>query len=380
MATANLLYLCLALAISITSFAQPGPTLSMTGIGLSVPGSANPGMRGATSLVLNGTVVVDDGTPLSEPAVIQVNCNGHVHTQGSTDSNGHFSFELSTGGHFVESNASESGSSVQSWSGSTALAWTNCEVYAELSGFTSQQIALSGAPLDSHVADIGRIVLHRLVRAQGYMISATSAAAPEKARKDFEGGQKEERQGRWSSALEKFKRAVGRYPKYALAWLELGRVQLQQGNADAARQSFHEALTADSKMVAPYSELAQVALREKQWQELADTTDQLLRLDPADFPQYWFFNAVANYYLGKFDAAEKAVLQGLRLDVQHRIPRMHYLLGVILAHKKDYQGAAEHVRGYLELAPSNTDAAFVRQQLNELERLAAAGSLRKTGN
>ncbi len=90
MATANLLYLCLALAISITSFAQPGPTLSMTGIGLSVPGSANPGMRGATSLVLNGTVVVDDGTPLSEPAVIQVNCNGHVHTQGSTDSNGHF--------------------------------------------------------------------------------------------------------------------------------------------------------------------------------------------------------------------------------------------------------------------------------------------------
>src|SRR5207245_9394397 len=86
MTTANLSCLCLALglalAISITSFAQPGPTLSMTGIGLSVPGSADPGMRGSTSVVLNGTVVVDDGTPLSKPAAIQVNCNGHVHTQG----------------------------------------------------------------------------------------------------------------------------------------------------------------------------------------------------------------------------------------------------------------------------------------------------------
>ena len=75
------------------------------------------------------------------------------------------------------------------------------------------------------------------------------------------------------------------HPEYAEAWLELGRVQVQNNDAVGARQSFHRSIAADSKFVSPYRELAQLAGHDKQWQELADPTDQLLNLDSLYFPE-----------------------------------------------------------------------------------------------
>jgi len=150
--------------------------------------------------------------------------------------------------------------------------------------------------------------------------------------------------------------------------LELGRVQIQLGNITDAQLAFHEALAADSKLVMPYAELAQIAARQQHWQDAADATDQLLALDPIGFPQGWFLNSASNYYLGRVDRAEKSALQGLRVDAQHRLPRLHFLLGAILALKHDYQGAAEHLRNYLQLAPHAEDALMAQQKLQQLEK------------
>jgi regulator of sirC expression with transglutaminase-like and TPR domain len=146
---------------------------------------------------------------------------------------------------------------------------------------------------------------------------------------------------------------------------------VEKSDTTAARQSFHQAAAADSKFISPYQALAQLALREKQWDELVDATDQLLKLNSVSFPQYWFLNAAGHYYLQHFEIAEKNVLQGLQIDVQHQVPKMEYLLGAILAHKRDYQGAAEHMQNYLRLAPDASDAAAVQKQLDEVQKLSA---------
>ena len=192
-----------------------------------------------------------------------------------------------------------------------------------------------------------------------------------KAKKEYEKGRGYAKKEKWDAAQERFQKAVEAYPKYAVAWFELGRVQVQKSDLSAARQSFHQALTADSKFISPYQELANLAAREKQWQELLETTDQLLRLNPVNFPQYWMLNAAANYNLRHFDAAEKSVLQGLRLDAQHHVPKLEYLLGAVLAQRHDYRGAAEHMRNYLKLSPNAPDAGAAQAQVESFEKLSA---------
>ena len=54
------------------------------------------------------------------------------------------------------------------------------------------------------------------------------------------------------------------------------------------------------------------------------------------------------------------------------IPKVSHLLGLILAYKKDYAGAAERFKAYLEFAPEATDAAKVRSLLAEVEKVTAA--------
>jgi hypothetical protein len=43
---------------------------------------------------------------------------------------------------------------------------------------------------------------------------------------------------------------------------------------------------------------------------------------------------------------------------------------MILAHKRDFAGAAEHMRSYLQYAPDADDAGRMRVQLAEYERLS----------
>ncbi|HET7441594.1 MAG TPA: tetratricopeptide repeat protein, partial [Terriglobales bacterium] len=149
----------------------------------------------------------------------------------------------------------------------------------------------------------------------------------------------------------------------------LGRIQMQQGNPDGARESFQQALTADDRFVDAYRELADLALKTKRWQELADDTAHVLQLDPQG-SQYWYLNSAANYQLKQVDKAEKSALQGLRTDARQTIPQLQYLLAAILTLKHDYRGAAEHIRHYLRLAPHAENAAVAQQQLQQLEKLA----------
>jgi len=61
------------------------------------------------------------------------------------------------------------------------------------------------------------------------------------------------------------------------------------------------------------------------------------------------------------------------LDKEHVAPKLEEVLAMILARKKDYAGAVNHMRAYLALAPDAEDAARMKVQLSEFERLSGAG-------
>ncbi len=199
-------------------------------------------------------------------------------------------------------------------------------------------------------------------------------AVPDKAKKEFEKGKQAESKGKWAAAKEKFKNALQRYPKFALAWLELGRLQAQQKEITAARESFQNALSADSKLIDPYAELTNLAIEQKQWKDVVETTDRVLQVSDANSPKIWFYNAAGNFNLGRIDQAEKSLMRGMRLDREHRVPQMEYLLGLVFARKQDYPSAVTHVSEYLRLSPNAPDSAVARQQLDEFQKLAESAA------
>ena len=346
-----------------------------------------------TPIFISGRVLLEDGTPPTESVVIERVCSGSPHSEGYTDSRGYFSIQLGGRNNGVLHDASEDmsgfsggsagrmdtmggggfGQSTNTRSGSMGSdnRFMDCDLRARLVGFRSQTISLANRrAMDP--PDVGVILLHRLTPTEGTTISASSLAAPKDAKKAYEKGMGDLKKKKFEDAVKNFEKAVEVYPNYAAAWFELGRLHGAQGDAALARGSFQEAVKAEPKFVAPYMELAVIDWKAEKWQSVADLTDRVVKPDSFDYPQAYFLNALSNYYLKNMDAAEKSAREAVRLDTRKQYLTTIRLLGVILAQKEDYTGAVEQLKSYLQLAPQASDAATVRNQLSQLEKLTAA--------
>src|SRR5437763_4408931 len=359
--------LCIALLLtSLSAFAQIVSDLANP---TRFPADTSANARGA-HVIISGKVVADDGAAPPQPVAIQRVCNGQTSTIAYTDASGSFQFDL---------NRDEQPSSLalplasEGASASQKLG-PDCELRFELDGFASRAMPLAGITTGSSVTNVGAVIVHRLAQPSESTVSASAMAVPEKAKKEFEKGKQAESKGKWAAAKEKFENALKRYPKFALAWLELGRLQAKQKEVTAARESFQNALTADSKLIDPYAELTNLAIEQKQWKDVVETTDRVLQVSDANSPKIWFYNAAGNFNLGRIDQAEKSLMRGMRLDREHRVPPMEYLLGLVFARKQDHPSAVPHVSEYLRLSPNAPDSAVARQQLDEFQKLAESAA------
>lgn len=364
----------------------PGPSL----IPLNVPGRPEgplmPSLNGG--IYLSGNVMLDDGTSPPDPVTIERVCNGAPRAQGYTDQKGRFSFQIGEASEVMQ-DASEGGSVLQGTSHSGApvtngigspqsqtpnapdMQLANCDLRAVLAGFRSDTIGL-GARRVLDDSNVGTIVLHRMANVEGSAISVTSLQAPKEARRAYQRALQDLRKNKPAEAGKEIRKAVDIYPSYAAAWYELGRIQAGNEDPDQARKSFANAVAADGKFISPYLGLAELEAKAGNWAALADTTSRLLKLDAVDYPMAYFYSATANLNLGQIDAAEASARAGEKLDASHRYPKLAQVLATILARKKDYAGAAAHLRNYLALAPDAEDAARMKRQLLELQRLAGA--------
>ena len=345
--------------------------------------NTTPGMP--TPVFISGRVMLEDGTaPTSSVAIELVCASGNPHTQGYTDGRGYFSVELGqrnlpvlpdaaedTPGTFRPFPGTQSpsmgGQSPQTSSGSFGAdtRFMTCDLRARLAGYRSQSLSLANhRAMDN--PDIGVILLHRIAPAEGITVSASTLAAPKDARKAYQKGLDELKKHKTEQAVQNFQKAVSIDANFAAAWWELGKLQAEGNQFDEAHQSFAAAVKAEPKFVPPYIELSLLEYRAQKWQALADVSAEAARLDAFEYPQSFLLNAVANYNLQHFDVAEKSAREAARLDTHHRYPKSYQILGVILANRQDFQGAAEEFRNYLKFAPNASDAASVKSQLDRV--------------
>ena len=160
------------------------------------------------------------------------------------------------------------------------------------------------------------------------------------------------------------------YPKYSVAWFDLGRIHEQRDHVEEARKAYQQAVIAEPKFIQPYERLSWLALREAKWQELVDRTDQWLRLDPLNSPDVYYLSSIGNLQTQHFDVAEKNAREAIRLDPAGKNMRTRYILGLALAQKQDFTASAEAIRAFLDATPDAKEAEVVRKQLAQIEEAA----------
>jgi len=319
---------------------------------------------------MSGKVLMEDGTPPPEPVQVEVVCPGSGAVPvARTDKKGGFVVGSAADINMVD--ARQGSSSARPGSASSAapsVVPAGCSVQARLVGHVSTSVTV----VNSTAVDLGTIILRRVAGVDGSMTSATSLNAPKDARKAFEKAEKAIAKQKLDQALPLLETATKIHPQYAAAWLELGMVVQNSGDVARARQAYQQAIAADAKFIKPYLALTAVSIREQKWREVADLTATVIKLNPYDFPAAYVYNAMSNFHLGDAKAAEASAREAVKLDTGHAFPEAEYTLGVVLGANGDYQGAVEHLRNYLKIAPNSPSAEAVKRQLAVFEQSAAA--------
>ena len=356
-------------------FAQSSVTPISASNGANLPATPGPS---ATSPVLSGRFTLDDGSAPPERIRVELTCNSVARPQGWTDAKGNFTVQLGINNPDELADLTYAKSIEEPLTGMAAAVAAapsidviprdlqGCELSGVLPGYRSAVVLLTGhRRLDS--PDLGTIVLHRLANVEGLTTSATTALAPAAARKALERAAAALKRKKPDEALKELKQAVEIYPKYALAWFDLGRVYESRKHLNEAIDGYRRSVEADDKYLYPYERLYILAARQERWPQVLDLTNKVIKLDPYDFPRAYYFSAIANLNQNDLDAAEKSAREAVKLDLASN-PRAGYVLGVVLARKQNLAEASDLLRAYLKAVPNSVEAGTVKRQLAELEK------------
>jgi tetratricopeptide (TPR) repeat protein len=333
----------------------------------------------ANASVIAGKFALEDGSPPPDLVRVELICNSVARPQGWSDEKGRFSVQLGINNPDEIADLAYAKPIERAVTGPGATNapppidaiprnFDGCELRGALAGFRSTAVALSGhRRLDS--PDVGTIVMHRLENVTGLTVSATTALAPPNARKAFEKAMVDVKKRDIENAAKNLKEAVAIYPRYAVAWFNLGKIYESQNRLKEANDAYDHSIAADDKYLYPYERLYMIVARQERWPEVKEVTEKVIRLDPVDFPRAYYFNAIANLNLGALDVAAKSAREAVRLDLAAN-PRSGYVLGVILARQSQFKEAYDLIQTYSKLAPA-IESDMVQRQLAELQKLIA---------
>lgn len=329
---------------------------------------------------ISGKVVLDDGSAPLQPIKIERLCGVALRLESLTNSKGRFRIEVGRNQTTLDASENPVGLIRDRGPGTQPVVMRlpgmqperrllGCELRVTLPGFRPESVPLRNIHyLDT--TDIGTLVLHRIAKVDGLTVSATLALAPKDAKKAFERGQEAVTKRNTDEAQKNFQRSVELYPAHAAAWYELGKIQEQRDHGDEALKSYEQAIAADSKFIPPYLRVAALAMRASKWREVADYSEQVLKLDPVDYADVYYVDSVAQLELNNVDDAEKRAREAIRLDSTKELVRACYILGLAQARKHDFAAAALSLRTFLENATAEDKTELIRNQLVQAEHAA----------
>ena len=327
-------------------------------------------------MIYNGKVHVS-GPPLQDAAKVVARCYGGKSSaaiySAYTDLKGNFSLTFGQGPSNAPMDASVDPIDPM-MAASRASQVMQCEVTASAAGYISSQITVQfRSSLDN--TEMGKLTLQPMnansQQDMGGIVSTVSLAAPQNAQHEYAKGIEELRDHKLDKAEKHFRKATEQYPKYAVAWERLGKLESDANNRLEARSSFLHAIDADPKYVPPYLSLGSLNAEESQWDSVLELMNKAISLDNQHFALAYFLHSAANFNKGNIGVAEKSGLRAEQIDKEHAHPRLQLLLAEIFNRAGRPAVAAEHLRKFLELDPTSKEADAARTKLAKLELAAS---------
>lgn len=319
-------------------------------------------LLGASSLLLTGSSLVAqhvynsgqidvqvrnlDGSPARRGLhVLLESGEGGVVDDCMTIEKGKCSFTVGTGVYVVRLN--ESG-------------FRPVSVRIDLIGITHQFALLDLKPLETRAPVAPAQAKQNL----GTQVPVLELNVPEKARQEFDLGQKSLEQRQLDDGIAHLHNALSLYDSFPQAHLLLGSAYLEQKKWPEAQASLETAIRLNSKLAEAYLELGAVFNQTREYPRAEAALARGLDLNP-DSPMGHYELAKALWALGRWqDAAPHASAAVTALP---DLAAAHVLLGNILLRKHDPDGALREYQAYLRLEPNGSMAAATRDIIEKIK-------------
>jgi Tfp pilus assembly protein PilF len=313
---------------------------------------------------LSGKVVLQGSPLLWDPLKVVLTCKpGKADLTADTDVHGTYVINhVNVGKAFSTEDDALSTQMIQHYEG--------CSLSAPLAGYHSTSVTITQKNLRDNPY-MQNIVLTPDEHAPGTAFSTVGESDSPDVLKAFDKAHDDWLHRNDDGALKELQQAVQLSPQFAEAWFMLGRLQLQSSVAEA-EDDFKKAHAADPKYVPPCVLLAGIAMAKKNWPEAEEWATTALTLDPDGTAQLWYYNAQADYHMGKNEAARTSAQNAMAIDPEHEVPNAEDLLALTLAAKGDYAGAAAHLKNSLNYITTGPSADLIKRQLAYMEQQNAA--------
>ncbi len=206
------------------------------------------------------------------------------------------------------------------------------------------------------------------------MVSASELNAPDKAKKEFEKGNNALVAGDSGKALEHFEKAVKIYPKYGLAYNNMGAAYMRDNNPEQARASFEKAVEADPQLASAHANLARLKLLDKKPAEAIPMLERALSTDPTS-SEFLFLMSRAQLDVGNYDEAIKYAHK-VHSQEHKKFATAHLVAGSAYAAENKIADARAEFEVFLKESPDSPQADKVRAELNRLNAAASAGPVK----
>lgn len=204
------------------------------------------------------------------------------------------------------------------------------------------------------------------------VVDATLATVPSSARTLYERALEAARKGETLRAIELLTTAIGQFPNFPHALNELGVQYLKVGKPDRAVEVLKSAVAMAPNSFTPHLNYGIALLNRKDFAEAVTQLRAALRLKESA-PTAHMYLGIALINIQSYDEAEKELLRALEVGGQN-LALVHYYLGGIYWHKRDYQRAADALEKYLQIEPKAPDAVRITATIRELRSKPARAS------
>ena len=263
---------------------------------------------------------------------------------GMTDEGGHFLFSGLASGDYIVSIDKE-------------------ELFKPFSQSFSV-IQLAGAPPQTYYMNI-RLTLKPSDQLPPGVINAQFAEVPKNALEIYNKGVELVGKGDARGAIEQFKLATSEYPKFMLAYNDMGVQHLRLGELESADAALLKAIEIKPDAFAPVMNRGMVLFHLKRYSEAAGVLRKAVQLNTeAPVGHYFYGQALAN--LGLFDQAEKELVIALKSG-QAEMNEGHRILAIIYNSRGDKKNAISHIEAYLKGNPKAEDAEQLRALVKQLK-------------